>query len=317
MYSENDWRNYSELYHHGILGQRWGKRNGPPYPLDASDHSTVEKKAGWRKSLTNEKESAKTLISESLGKNLVSSHQKYGMDLVSIAAVGAAGLAVSLASNGIQAAKNKKEDKLFYEKRAKQREESGEKIDEATGFYKKAKQSTRQEDIDAVNPDYKLGGYGASNNCMLCTITYDLRRRGYDVEARKMAGNGLDANALKRYYEKPEINRVSRKDSETNKLSKDYNVNQRNMINNARSDLVKQGDGARGNIMVMWRGYQAGGHSMAYEINHGSLEIIDTQINKIYRGSEIDKLLYQTTDIQYARLDNVNIRPKNLKGVCR
>lgn len=25
--------NYFELYHHGIKGQQWGKRNGPPYPL--------------------------------------------------------------------------------------------------------------------------------------------------------------------------------------------------------------------------------------------------------------------------------------------
>lgn len=39
------------LAHHGILGQKWGRRNGPPYPLDASDHSASEKKAGWRKSL--------------------------------------------------------------------------------------------------------------------------------------------------------------------------------------------------------------------------------------------------------------------------
>ena len=39
------------LAHHGILGQRWGKKNGPPYPLDANDHSASEKKAGWRKSL--------------------------------------------------------------------------------------------------------------------------------------------------------------------------------------------------------------------------------------------------------------------------
>lgn len=39
------------LEHHGILGQKWGKRNGPPYPLDGSDHSASEKKAGWTKSL--------------------------------------------------------------------------------------------------------------------------------------------------------------------------------------------------------------------------------------------------------------------------
>lgn len=34
------------LQHHGILGQRWGKRNGPPYPLSGGTHSQSEKKHG-------------------------------------------------------------------------------------------------------------------------------------------------------------------------------------------------------------------------------------------------------------------------------
>lgn len=46
----------SEMYHHGIKGQKWGKRNGPPYPLSDSDHSASEKKAGWKKSLNGDKE---------------------------------------------------------------------------------------------------------------------------------------------------------------------------------------------------------------------------------------------------------------------
>lgn len=32
------------IAHHGILGQAWGKRNGPPYPLRGGDYSPEEKK---------------------------------------------------------------------------------------------------------------------------------------------------------------------------------------------------------------------------------------------------------------------------------
>lgn len=31
----------SELYHHGVDGMRWGKRNGPPYPLDAQGKAAL------------------------------------------------------------------------------------------------------------------------------------------------------------------------------------------------------------------------------------------------------------------------------------
>ena len=47
------------LSHHGILGQKWGHKNGPPYPLDAKDHSSSEKKAGWIKSLKAKSEAKK------------------------------------------------------------------------------------------------------------------------------------------------------------------------------------------------------------------------------------------------------------------
>ena len=67
------------LVHHGILGQEWGKRNGPPYPLSGGDYSKSEirqiyKKRKARNSIYNKKHfdevlSGKTLTTLSWDKN--------------------------------------------------------------------------------------------------------------------------------------------------------------------------------------------------------------------------------------------------------
>ena len=43
-----------ELYHHGILGQSWGKRRGPPYPLSLGKGGRVT--SSEKKSSTEKKE---------------------------------------------------------------------------------------------------------------------------------------------------------------------------------------------------------------------------------------------------------------------
>lgn len=39
----------SELYHHGIKGQEWGKMHGPPYPLDKQTSAAVKKEGAIKK----------------------------------------------------------------------------------------------------------------------------------------------------------------------------------------------------------------------------------------------------------------------------
>ena len=41
------------LEHHGIQGQKWGVRNGPPYPLDYEQHNASEKSKNPKGSLNN------------------------------------------------------------------------------------------------------------------------------------------------------------------------------------------------------------------------------------------------------------------------
>lgn len=59
------------LKHHGILGQKWGQRNGPPYPLGESDHSAAEKKAEKEhKGLTDKQKKAIKIGAIAVGSTL-------------------------------------------------------------------------------------------------------------------------------------------------------------------------------------------------------------------------------------------------------
>lgn len=51
IYKDEELTHEDRLMHYGIMGMKWGHKNGPPYPLSAGDHSASEKKAGWRQSL--------------------------------------------------------------------------------------------------------------------------------------------------------------------------------------------------------------------------------------------------------------------------
>lgn len=67
-----EWR--AELYHHGILNQKWGVRNGPPYPLGGGAYSEAEKKAIYKKRMQRNSIYNKRHFDEVLSKDKTTLH---------------------------------------------------------------------------------------------------------------------------------------------------------------------------------------------------------------------------------------------------
>lgn len=211
-------------------------------------------------------------------------------------------------------------------KQTVQRKLSNGAVDKTTGFKRKTKQMSRQEDLNQVNPGFYNWNTNTKNNCMLCTTTYDLRRRGYDVTANK-ATHGFETEALTDWYPNAEIKTVKTEpipqiEGDYITLNDEYWAEQperaKKNAENLLNELEKQPEGARGNLMVTWAGF-SGGHSMAYEIVNGEVMILDGQSNTIYDSeSEIMDLLSNCDgDLQYARLDNVDVNPEAIKRASK
>lgn len=180
------------------------------------------------------------------------------------------------------------------------------------------KYNTPDEDQAAVNPNYE-GTYGSSGrskwdeNCALCTITYDLRRRGYDVEARnedEVVGpdgeRGLDISEIAKLYglDDSDVGKMTDRYKHSGYAARDKNNISRSEVaselEKLEQTLATYGDGARGNFCVYWR--QGGGHSVSWEVENGEVVIRDAQTNKTHTLDEYATDIYY---FEYIRTDNV------------
>ena len=146
------------------------------------------------------------------------------------------------------------------------------------------------EDMAACNPEYSKGGV-YKNNCISCALAYDMRRRGYDVEAMPVdttsATNGSLPVQLGFYKgEKLEIFEVP----------KDPDVAMKQFVNN----LLGYGDGSRGMLRIRWK--NGDGHAAVWEVDDGSVVVRDPQNNTI-----VDLLDYmrRAKTFYYFRTDNL------------
>ena len=264
------------LEHHGIKGQSWGVRNGPPYPLKPSQHSAAEKKEGSSTASVNKKGDASVAIAYILA---------YAAAHVT---------AVAVARGKIEVDKlmfrknNPTEHQLStdwapewelkeYNRDREKEKEYAKKVTKESDLKKKENPSTPEEDMAAVNPKYGRG-YEYERNCMYCAAAFDLRRRGYDVKARERNSGGLDLEISDWY--------------------KDAKPVAYDTVAKVLDAAKSQPNGARG--MLSGNG-PWGGHELAYEVNNNTLTIYDAQANKKWSEGEFKKFYAQGT---VTRLDN-------------
>ena len=219
--------------------------------------------------------------------------------------------AVMFAADGIGAAMARKKLDTYFKER-----EGKSTLDPKTGLYMKKDGSyDEKQDLAAVNPGFMNMNTNTKNNCMLCTTTYEMRRRGYDVTAQ-LDSVGYGFADLKRWFPKAQIERTSRFDENGKALkSKEY-------IDKTMNNLLKQGDGARGNMMVLFS--TGGAHSIFYEVQNGKVIFMDGQANMVIDGKRSLTVAHQDPVVflagtivnSYARLDNVQPDLKKIIEEC-
>lgn len=158
-------------------------------------------------------------------------------------------------------------------------------------YYNELSEEQSKQLLDSGKVTKKTAGdaYAYDMNCMNCTTAYELRRRGYDVEAGAWRQSNTQYASLENWYKGVKIKEV--KDTD-------------NLVKAIKSDNPP---GSRGNLMVQWAG--GGGHSMVYEVDSkGSVHILDPQTNSVVDEDKLPELIQSA---KYARTDNLELK----KGV--
>lgn len=200
--------------------------------------------------------------------------------------------------------------KMAYD-RNKQAEETKSKspVDSSTGLHLKRKSTSKEADLEAVNPSYTYPDSGGRMNCYACSVAYDMRRRGYEVTATEDM-NGANFKAIKSMYKNADPITVVSDTPETipTKNGMPYN---KGLTKEVYKQMKAEPEGSRGIALVVWAG-SGGGHAVSYEIENGKPYIYDAQSGeKLEMSDYTDK----STSYIYFRTDNLEPDMNNVKKV--
>lgn len=132
--------------------------------------------------------------------------------------------------------------------------------------------------------------YERRNNCFECAIAYEMRKRGYDVQANETLG-GRSIETLHAFNVKDSFTVSSSSNEEAYKR--------------VAGQCLAYGDGARGSINVQWD--SGGGHAFNWEVKNGKFILIDTQQSDVSGDESFSNC--DPSKIRVWRLDNAEVLP--------
>lgn len=162
-----------------------------------------------------------------------------------------------------------------------------------------------------INPDY--GAPGTKMNCRRATMAYEMRRRGYDVQATKSSfASGQGQKGLKKAIGKNQKFDSPWGETQVGTPRDFVKLPAIKKAEEVFASLAKYPEGARGEIGAAW--LMGGGHSMAFEIVKGKPVIFDTQNGKVYPSAKAFSEFTPTTySVSHTRLDDKPLDQEFLK----
>ena len=154
---------------------------------------------------------------------------------------------------------------------------------------------TLDADMAACNPKYSKGGV-YKNNCISCALAYDLRRRGYDVEAAPIDTTSAINGSLPvqlGFYKGEKL--------ATFDVPSDNNVAMKQFSDR----ILKYGDGSRGLLRIRWK--NGNGHAAIWEVSGDTVVIRDPQNNTIVNLLDYVR---RAKTFYYFRTDNLELTNK-------
>ena len=167
-------------------------------------------------------------------------------------------------------------------------------IEKNTGIRYTGEMEHKAADSGKVNPNYASGA-SFKNNCQTCVIVYELRRRGFNVEAlARSYGSLQDAVAIDSRIAWKDLNgkRIDFQNGRDKKfiLQTKFGVNEKM----ADLELATQEDG-RYFVSVAWKKSWGGAHVITAERKKGVLSFYDPQDNRAYSVKEFKDEIAKNT----------------------